>query len=793
MATYYSNINKTYRLTLIVNQTGQSVANNTSTISYELRLYNTIPSGWTRFDGQVQSGYLNINGTRIWTSPAWDSMYNTDPNKYKLLASGTRTITHGSDGKKQVPLQAYYSANSGGHGPLKLSINTSLTLTDIPRVSEPSLDKSSVAYGSSIKITTNRKSTAFTHTIKYSNEGSTGTIATGVGDSYTYTVPESHMSRIPSKTSSTYRLTIDTISGGSVVGTKTLSFTATVPTSYKPTVNTPTHADTNSTQYNKYKHYVQHHSKSKFTATYSARAYATITSVKFDLGGGKVVVTRSGGNISQTTASYTTPTLTFHTQGNSSSPTNSPVYLKVTVTDSRGRSTTSGNSAAMHIARYDVPRVDSFSAYRINTAGVRDPSGESIRVNWKVTIVGIGGNNNATYKWSYRSAQQTTAPSTQTFSLSRPTSPQPNGDYVLTGNSTKTGISSHLTWYVDFTVTDTVTGRAVTRSVEVPTGFVTQSFRAGGKGVAFGKEATSDGLDISMDVLFNGNATALGRTTNRRPVTFNSWEDYATVPFGDTVFVHRDSTAKPSGAPANYLNFMKTGLRDMSDGWTGIWTEYNTGRMWVGAVGTGGVTPTIREIDYVGRHAKSPSESAVIPRNANMNSYTTPGFYHSNLNADMATVANHPSGVAGSLMVLQNADATQFWVNFSTSDTRMYVRNQYGSSWGAWSEVGGSSSVAWSAVTGKPSTFAPSSHTHPYQQLARTAHGTTGTINNSTWTKVSFGKTFPATPSVVATGVNNVAGDSFAKIRNRNTTGFEIIVGGVGNSNVFNWIAIATG
>lgn len=716
MATYYSNINKTYRLTLIVNQTGQSVANNTSTISYELRLYNTIPSGWTRFDGQVQSGYLNINGTRIWTSPAWDSMYNTDPNKYKLLASGTRTITHGSDGKKQVPLQAYYSANSGGHGPLKLSINTSLTLTDIPRVSEPSLDKSSVAYGSSIKITTNRKSTAFTHTIKYSNEGSTGTIATGVGDSYTYTVPESHMSRIPSKTSSTYRLTIDTISGGSVVGTKTLSFTATVPTSYKPTVNTPTHADTNSTQYNKYKHYVQHHSKSKFTATYSARAYATITSVKFDLGGGKVVVTRSGGNISQTTASYTTPTLTFHTQGSSSSPTNSPVYLKVTVTDSRGRSTTSGNSAAMHIARYDVPRVDSFSAYRINTAGVRDPSGESIRVNWKVTIVGIGGNNNATYKWSYRSAQQTTAPSTQTFSLSRPTSPQPNGDYVLTGNSTKTGISSHLTWYVDFTVTDTVTGRAVTRSVEVPTGFVTQSFRAGGKGVAFGKEATRDGVEFAMDIVGN---------------------------------------------------------------------------------------PTLNGSEILSRQNVHLNASV-----ANFNNMTSEGIY----GIGESSTSNTPTGgtVYGTLVVVHRYGNSPTYVTqiFIASGNRIYSRVQWNGTWTAWRDLtqGGASWgditgkpaqatrwPSWGEVTGKPSTFSPSSHTHPYQQLARTATGVTGAINNSTWTRVSFGKTFTSIPAVVATGVNNVAGDSFAKIRNRNTTGFEIIVGGVGSSNVFNWIALLEG
>lgn len=240
----------------------------------------------------------------------------------------------------------------------------------------------------------------------------------------------------------------------------------------------------------------------------------------------------------------------------------------------------------------------------------------------------------------------------------------------------------------------------------------------------------------------------------------------------------------------------------------------------------GGILTNIGEI--TDKSAQSPIESVVIPRNSNLNSYRTPGFYHSNSDADMKTVANHPSGSAGSLLVLQNAGATQFWVNYHTGNPKMFVRNEYSGSWGAWSEVGGTSSVAWSAVTGKPSTFAPSSHTHEwsavtskpttatrwpswsevtgkpstfapsshthaYQQLARTANGTTGTITNATWTRVTYGKTFATTPAVVATGVNNVAGDSFAKIRNRNTTGFEIIVGNVGASNVFNWIAIATG
>ena len=107
--------------------------------------------------------------------------------------------------------------------------------------------------------------------------------------------------------------------------------------------------------------------------------------------------------------------------------------------------------------------------------------------------------------------------------------------------------------------------------------------------------------------------------------------------------------------------------------------------------------------------------------------------------------------------------------------------------------VNGKALTANISLTASDVGAAASSHTHPYQQLSNVAHGLTGTITNATWTAVSYGKTFGVIPTVVATGVNNVAGDSFAKVRNRSTTGFEIIVGGTGTSNAFNWIAIVAG
>lgn len=209
-----------------------------------------------------------------------------------------------------------------------------------------------------------------------------------------------------------------------------------------------------------------------------------------------------------------------------------------------------------------------------------------------------------------------------------------------------------------------------------------------------------------------------------------------------------------------------------------------------------------------------------IPGGADLNNYTTPGFYSNGANATVSTMTNTPNSQAFGMIVIKNAGVTQMWFQYNTRN--VYIRSMYNNNWGSWGLLGGS--TAWADITGKPSTFAPSSHnhsganitsgtvpyarlpvgtgssqvargnhTHAYQQTARVANGQTGTINNSTWTKVSFGKTFPSTPAVVATGVSNVTGESYAKVRNRNTTGFEIIVGGTGTSNIFNWLAVVTG
>ena len=65
-------------------------------------------------------------------------------------------------------------------------------------------------------------------------------------------------------------------------------------------------------------------------------------------------------------------------------------------------------------------------------------------------------------------------------------------------------------------------------------------------------------------------------------------------------------------------------------------------------------------------------------------------------------------------------------------------------------------------------------------------------LTTSSWSYISFGKTFPSSPKVFGQYTHNFSGDiGELKIRNITTTGFEAIIGGSGFSNISaNWFAI---
>lgn len=145
------------------------------------------------------------------------------------LASGSSVIAHNDEGVGSFTVSVDTSIESGGHGPgtIKLASKT-VSLPTIYRASVPTLSASTVKMGNALIITTNRKSSSFKHTLKYTFGGTTGTITTEAGASYTWMVPDL-AAKCNNAVSGTATITCITYNGSTKIGEKTCTVTLTVP------------------------------------------------------------------------------------------------------------------------------------------------------------------------------------------------------------------------------------------------------------------------------------------------------------------------------------------------------------------------------------------------------------------------------------------------------------------------------------------------------------------------------------------------------------------------------------
>ena len=238
MAEFWSNNDRGYRLRLWLEQTGQNIAGNTSQVRVRLALLNTT----TTFSGYSCSAYVDINGQLLnWSGSPSVTSYN----QTVWLLDHTITVGHNSDGTKSVGFKASFSG-SGGWSPSTLNIGAgSFGLTTIPRTS--SVEGGTWTIGSPVTISISRASSSFTHTLRYAFGRQSGTIASGVGTSASWTIPMGFCNEIPTATSGRGTIYCDTYSGSTKIGSSTVIFTATVPSSVVPTLSSLTLTDTNTT------------------------------------------------------------------------------------------------------------------------------------------------------------------------------------------------------------------------------------------------------------------------------------------------------------------------------------------------------------------------------------------------------------------------------------------------------------------------------------------------------------------------------------------------------------------
>lgn len=74
----------------------------------------------------------------------------------------------------------------------------------------------------------------------------------------------------------------------------------------------------------------------------------------------------------------------------------------------------------------------------------------------------------------------------------------------------------------------------------------------------------------------------------------------------------------------------------------------------------------------------------LIPRNSNLNSYTTAGLYYNPNNADVSTMTNVPTKEAFSLFVEKHAGVKQTFTRYATNGIQTWVRNYFNGTWSSW-------------------------------------------------------------------------------------------------------------
>lgn len=332
-----SGITREYQLHLIMSEQSQSIANNTTTIAYELRL----TSGSYNFGSYGAGWEVWINGTRVaYHDRNLSDRYSIAKNSYWTIASGTTTVTHSADGTKTIACSASLDmAGSPAPGPLSCP-STNWTLTTIPRKSTMTVPTFTIE--SSGTMTISAYSTSFTHTITYSFEGLTGTaasVAAGV-TSASWTPPSTFYAKLPSSTSGTVTLVLHTYSGGTEIGSNSYTATVNVGSGIKPTAPSVTLSPVNTNAWLNTKGlYVGGYTKLKVDSSATAGSGASISSYSIS------------GAVSGSGSSYTSGVLTAGSKS-----------VTVTATDSRGR--TNSTTKSVTFQSYSNPSFSTFTYQR---------------------------------------------------------------------------------------------------------------------------------------------------------------------------------------------------------------------------------------------------------------------------------------------------------------------------------------------------------------------------------------------------------------------------------------------
>ena len=328
-------------------QVSQSIANNTSTVSYKFYTKSRSSSGG--FYNYYHTGKTSvvINGKTVHNQTGRD--FDVRNGKVQQLASGTTTVAHNENGTKSFSFSASLWS-SGGTG----NISGNFTLSKIPRKSDFYVKNESGSAiqsffaGDKLRIDINKKASSFTHTLSIKYLGREETlISKTTSTSITYTTSNKIMENYMQNLRSTpIDFVVNTYDGNTRIGYVVKRLTLYVPSSAGPVINSVNVTEANQNKINIIgsSPFYQLLSDLKVSTSASGEYGASIKNISVSL-----------GNLSKSGSSVILDNVNL--KGNQN--------IKVTVQDSRGFS--ASTTKTINLSPYNLPNISFFNAYRNQT------------------------------------------------------------------------------------------------------------------------------------------------------------------------------------------------------------------------------------------------------------------------------------------------------------------------------------------------------------------------------------------------------------------------------------------
>ena len=532
MAEFWSNNDRSYYLRLWVDQVSQNISDNSSQVRLRLALAN----GAHTFADYDCTASVTVDGQTL----SWSGRPSMlSQNSSIMLIDRTVTIRHENDGRKSFSLSATFSGG-GGWSPGTLTINSnSFTLSTIPRSS--SVRVGAGVIGGSVTININRQSSSFKHTVRYDWAGKSGTIATNVDTSTTWTIPLDFANDIPNSASGTGTIYVDTYSGTTKTGTQSTTLTASVPANVKPTFTGVSLSDLNGAAQNLIPNgntFIQVISNIKVAFNGAVGSYgSSITGYYAEIVGKNQSTSSNGGSLG---------IMNYH----------GTIKIRASVSDSRGR-WSDAREVSVTVLEYFAPAL-SFSIARTGSTS----STLTATRNAKIAPLTVSGSQKNSMRLTFKVARLGTnsytvdnGPATGSWtSISNLVNSQANlaGNYLANQSWVAIGVLEDK-----FTRTEFM--------VNVPTESVVLSYDRSGVGV--NKIRERGALDVKGDIYANDQPIQQYQLTNNNggPLWFDGRPNVTNVNLLDRpgqYYIDRTSRGNPNGQWGHLFHYSNYGKND---------------------------------------------------------------------------------------------------------------------------------------------------------------------------------------------------------------------------------------